>query len=74
VLTGARTRIPRVRVRAAGTQSARSGWLPWRAGADPGPAERRLDESPGTIRPAQLAVRDLELIDGTMAILAQDLG
>jgi uncharacterized protein (DUF1810 family) len=29
-------------------------------------AERRLEESASTVAPAQLAIRDLKLIDGTM--------
>jgi uncharacterized membrane protein YgaE (UPF0421/DUF939 family) len=37
-------------------------------------AERRIEERSGTARPAQLAIRDLKLIDGTMAQLAEALG
>jgi hypothetical protein len=37
-------------------------------------AERRIDERSGTVRPTQLAIRDLQLIDGTMAQMAEALG
>jgi hypothetical protein len=37
-------------------------------------AERRIEEHSGTAGPAQLAIRDLKLIDGTMARLAEVLG
>jgi hypothetical protein len=37
-------------------------------------AERRVEERSGIAHPAQLAIRDLKLIDGTMARLATDLG
>jgi uncharacterized membrane protein YgaE (UPF0421/DUF939 family) len=37
-------------------------------------AERRIEERVGTVRPAQLAIRDLKLIDGTMARLAEAIG
>jgi uncharacterized membrane protein YgaE (UPF0421/DUF939 family) len=37
-------------------------------------AERRIERGAGAIKPAQFAVRDLELIDGTMAVMAADLG
>jgi uncharacterized membrane protein YccC len=37
-------------------------------------AERRIEERFGLAHPAQLAVRDLKLIDGTMAQMAEDLG
>jgi hypothetical protein len=37
-------------------------------------AERRLEEHPGAVGPGQLAIRDLMLIDTTMATLAEALG
>jgi uncharacterized membrane protein YgaE (UPF0421/DUF939 family) len=37
-------------------------------------AERRIEERSGTAGPAHLAIRDLKLIDGTMAQLAETLG
>jgi hypothetical protein len=37
-------------------------------------AERRIEEHSGTAGPAQLSMRDLKLIDGTMAQLAEILG
>jgi uncharacterized membrane protein YccC len=37
-------------------------------------AERRIEERSGTAGPAHLAIRDLKLIDGTMAQLAEALG
>jgi hypothetical protein len=37
-------------------------------------AERRIEARSGTAGPAQLAIRDLKLIDGTMAQLAEALG
>ena len=37
-------------------------------------AERRVEERSGVAHPAQLAIRDLKLIDGTMARLASGLG
>jgi uncharacterized membrane protein YgaE (UPF0421/DUF939 family) len=37
-------------------------------------AERRIEERSGTAGPAQLVIRDLKLIDGTMARLAEDIG
>jgi len=37
-------------------------------------AERRVEEHSGIAHPAQLAIRDLKLIDGTMARLAGGLG
>jgi hypothetical protein len=37
-------------------------------------AERRIEERFGLAHPAQLAVRDLKLIDGTMARMAESLG
>jgi uncharacterized membrane protein YccC len=37
-------------------------------------AERRVEERSGIANPAQLAIRDLKLIDGTMARLAGGLG
>jgi hypothetical protein len=37
-------------------------------------AERRVEERSGIANPAQLAIRDLKLIDGTMAQLAEGLG
>jgi uncharacterized membrane protein YgaE (UPF0421/DUF939 family) len=37
-------------------------------------AERRLEERSSTVGPAQLAIRDLKLIDGTMAQMAELLG
>jgi hypothetical protein len=37
-------------------------------------AERRLEERPGIARPQLFAVRDLKLIDGTMARMAELLG
>jgi len=37
-------------------------------------AERRVEENSGIAHPAQLAIRDLKLIDGTMARLAGGLG
>jgi uncharacterized membrane protein YgaE (UPF0421/DUF939 family) len=37
-------------------------------------AERLLEERSGTVGPAQLAIRDLKLIDGTMAQMAEFLG
>jgi len=37
-------------------------------------AERRVEERSGVAHPAQLAIRDLKLIDGTMARLAEGLG
>lgn len=37
-------------------------------------AERRLEERPGRFDPARLAIRDLMLIDGTMAAMAEALG
>jgi len=36
--------------------------------------ERRVEEGSGVAHPAQLAIRDLKLIDGTMARLAEVLG
>jgi hypothetical protein len=36
--------------------------------------DRRLEQGPGVIKPAQFAVRDLERIDGAMALMAADLG
>jgi hypothetical protein len=37
-------------------------------------AERRIEERSGTAGPAHLAIRDLKLIDATMAQLAETLG
>jgi uncharacterized membrane protein YgaE (UPF0421/DUF939 family) len=37
-------------------------------------AERRIEERESTVVPAQLAIRDLKLIDGTMAKLAETVG
>jgi uncharacterized membrane protein YgaE (UPF0421/DUF939 family) len=37
-------------------------------------AERRIEEHSGTAGPAHLAIRDLKLIDGTMARMAEILG
>ncbi len=37
-------------------------------------AERRVEERSGIAHPMQLAIRDLKLIDGTMARLAESLG
>jgi uncharacterized membrane protein YgaE (UPF0421/DUF939 family) len=37
-------------------------------------AERRVEERSGVAHPVQLAIRDLKLIDGTMARLAEGLG
>lgn len=37
-------------------------------------AERHLEEHTGIVGPAQLAIRDLKLIDGTMAQMAEVLG
>ena len=37
-------------------------------------AERRLEDTPGTVAPGQLAIRDLKLIDGAMARLAEVMG
>jgi hypothetical protein len=37
-------------------------------------AERRIEERSGAAEPAQLAIRDLKLIDGTMAQMAELLG
>ncbi|HEX6521414.1 MAG TPA: carboxypeptidase regulatory-like domain-containing protein [Streptosporangiaceae bacterium] len=37
-------------------------------------AERRIEEHSGIAHPAQLAIRDLKLIDGTMARMAERLG
>lgn len=37
-------------------------------------AERRIEERSSTAAPAQLAIRDFKLIDGTMARLAEILG
>jgi hypothetical protein len=37
-------------------------------------AERRIEERFGLAQPAQLAIRDLKLIDGTMALMAEGLG
>ncbi|HYZ55551.1 MAG TPA: carboxypeptidase regulatory-like domain-containing protein [Streptosporangiaceae bacterium] len=37
-------------------------------------AERRIEEHSGIVGPAQLAIRDLKLIDGTMAGMAEALG
>lgn len=37
-------------------------------------AERRLEDSDGPVGPAQLAIRDLKLVDGSMAELAKIIG
>jgi len=37
-------------------------------------AERRLEERPGLVDEGQLAIRDLKLIDGAMAGLAEAMG